>query len=112
LERGLDTDKGGKETAYLENNLERMTDGTFRQAGYLIGSGVSKLVVRPWSENVKGSEMFWSEVGGQGCWICAARFSVIAQTPSSLIARSVMPHEMTPSKWLLKSVHPNFSSRF
>jgi len=67
LERGLDTEKAGKEIAYLENNLERMNYGTFRKAGYFIGSGVveagCKTVV---GKRMKSSGMFWSEAGGQG----------------------------------------------
>lgn len=66
LERSLDKEKAGKEIAYLENNLERMTYGTFRKAGYFIGSGVieagCKTVV---GKRMKGSGMFWSEPGGQ-----------------------------------------------
>lgn len=67
LAQGLDTEKARKEIAYLENNLERMTYGTFRKAGYFIGSGVieagCKTVV---GKRMKGSGMFWSEPGGQG----------------------------------------------
>jgi hypothetical protein len=67
LERSLDNEKAGKEIAYLENNLERMTYGTFRKAGYFIGSGVieagCKTVV---GKRMKASGMFWSEAGGQG----------------------------------------------
>jgi hypothetical protein len=67
LERSLDTEKAQKEIGYLENNLERMTYGTFRQAGYFIGSGVveagCKTVV---GKRMKCSGMFWSEEGGQG----------------------------------------------
>ena len=67
LERSLDTEKAGKEIGYLENNLERMTYGTFRQAGYFIGSGVveagCKTVI---GKRMKSSGMFWSEEGGQG----------------------------------------------
>ena len=63
----LDTEKAQKEIAYLENNLERMTYGTFRKAGYFIGSGVveagCKTVV---GQRMKCSGMFWSEEGGQG----------------------------------------------
>jgi hypothetical protein len=68
LERSpLDMEKARKEIAYFENNLERMAYGTFRKAGYFIGSGVieagCKTVV---GKRMKGSGMFWSEVGGQG----------------------------------------------
>lgn len=67
LERGLDTVKATKEIAYLQTNLERMTYGTFRQAGYFIGSGVieagCKTVV---GKRMKASGMFWSQAGGQG----------------------------------------------
>jgi hypothetical protein len=67
LKRSLDIEKANKEIAYLENNLERMAYGTFRKAGYFIGSGVieagCKTVV---GKRMKGSGMFWSEVGGQG----------------------------------------------
>ena len=38
--RSLDKEKAEKEIAYLENNGQRMTYGTFRRAGYFIGSGV------------------------------------------------------------------------
>lgn len=65
--RSLDTEKAQKEIAYLENNLERMTYGTFRKEGYFIGSGVveagCKNVV---GKRMKNSGMFWSEEGGQG----------------------------------------------
>ena len=40
LERSLDTEKAQKQIGYLENNLERMAYGTFRKAGYFIGSGM------------------------------------------------------------------------
>lgn len=67
LERSLDTEKAQKEIGYLENNLERMTYGTFRKAGYFIGSGVveagCKTVI---GKRMKSSGMFWSEEGGQG----------------------------------------------
>jgi hypothetical protein len=67
LERCLDKEKAEKEIAYLENNLDRMTYGTFRKAGYFIGSGVveagCKTVV---GKRMKCSGMFWSEEGGQG----------------------------------------------
>ena len=67
LERSLDKEKAGKEIGYLQNNLERMTYETFRQAGYFIGSGVveagCKTVV---GKRMKCSGMFWSEEGGQG----------------------------------------------
>jgi hypothetical protein len=64
---GLDTEKAQKEIGYLKNNLERMTYGTFRKAGYFIGSGVveagCKTVI---GKRMKCSGMFWSEEGGQG----------------------------------------------
>lgn len=67
LERSLDREKAGKEIGYLENNLARMTYGTFRKAGYFIGSGVveagCKTVI---GQRMKCSGMFWSEEGGQG----------------------------------------------
>ena len=67
LAAALDTDKAQKEIGYLENNLERMRYGTFRQAGYFIGSGVveagCKTVI---GQRMKCSGMFWSEEGGQG----------------------------------------------
>ena len=67
LKRCLDTAKAEKEIGYLENNLDRMTYGTFRKAGYFIGSGVveagCKTVV---GKRMKCSGMFWSEEGGQG----------------------------------------------
>ena len=63
----LDTDKAQKEIGYLQNNLKRMTYGTFRQSGYFIGSGVveagCKTVI---GKRMKCSGMFWSEEGGQG----------------------------------------------
>lgn len=63
----LDTEKAQKEITYLENNLARMNYGTFRKAGYFIGSGVveagCKTVV---GKRMKCSGMFWSEEGGQG----------------------------------------------
>lgn len=63
----LDTEKAEKEIGYLENNLRRMTYGTFRRAGYFIGSGVveagCKTVI---GKRMKCSGMFWSESGGQG----------------------------------------------
>lgn len=63
----LDTDKAQKEISYLENNLERMTYGTLRTAGYFIGSGVieagCKTVI---GKRMKCSGMFWSAEGGQG----------------------------------------------
>ena len=62
----LDTEKARKEIGCLENNLARMTYGTFRKAGYFIGSGVieagCKTVV---GQRMKASGMFWSEEGGQ-----------------------------------------------
>lgn len=67
LASGLEPEKAQKEIGYLENNLARMTYGTFRQTGYFIGSGVveagCKTVV---GKRMKCSGMFWSEVGGQG----------------------------------------------
>lgn len=67
LAAALDTDKAQKEIGYLENNLERMRYGAFRQAGYFIGSGVveagCKTVI---GQRMKCSGMFWSEAGGQG----------------------------------------------
>jgi hypothetical protein len=67
LERSLDTETAQKEIGYLEHNLERMAYGTFRQAGYFIGSGVveagCKTVI---GKRMKCSGMFWSEEGGQG----------------------------------------------
>ncbi len=67
LASALDTDKAQKEIGYLQNNLERMNYGTYRKAGYFIGSGVveagCKTVI---GKRMKCSGMFWSEVGGQG----------------------------------------------
>ena len=67
LASALDTEKTQKEIAYLENNLERMRYGAFRQADYFIGSGVveagCKTVI---GQRMKCSGMFWSEEGGQG----------------------------------------------
>jgi hypothetical protein len=85
LERSLDTEKAGKEIGYLENNLERMTYGTFRKAGYFIGSGVveagCKTVV---GKRMKNSGMFWSEDGGQGildlrCTLLSDRLGTFCQ---------------------------------
>lgn len=67
VSKSLDKEKAEKEIGYLENNLERMTYGTFRKAGYFIGSGVveagCKTVI---GKRMKCSGMFWSEEGGQG----------------------------------------------
>lgn len=67
LTSSLDTEQATKEIGYLENNLQRMTYGTFRKTGYFIGSGVveagCKTVV---GKRMKCSGMFWSEEGGQG----------------------------------------------
>jgi hypothetical protein len=67
LASALDTENARKELGYLENNLSRMTYGTFRRAGYFIGSGVveagCKTIV---GKRMKCSGMFWSEDGGQG----------------------------------------------
>lgn len=67
LPKALDTRQAQSEMGYLENNLARMTYGTFRKAGYFIGSGVveagCKTVV---GKRMKCSGMFWSEEGGQG----------------------------------------------
>ena len=67
LASALDRNKAQKEIGYLENNLLRMTYGTFRKAGYFIGSGVveagCKTVI---GKRMKCSGMFWSEEGGQG----------------------------------------------
>jgi hypothetical protein len=67
LASALDTERAQSEIGYLENNLARMSYGTFRKAGYFIGSGVveagCKTVV---GKRMKCSGMFWSEEGGQG----------------------------------------------
>ncbi len=67
LDSALDTENARREIAYLENNLSRMAYGSFRSAGYFIGSGVveagCKTVV---GKRMKCSGMFWSEEGGQG----------------------------------------------
>ena len=67
LTQSLDTEAATKEIGYLENNLQRMSYGTFRKAGYFIGSGVveagCKTVI---GKRMKCSGMFWSEEGGQG----------------------------------------------
>jgi len=85
LERSLDTETAGKEIGYLENNLQRMTYGTFRKSGYFIGSGVveagCKTVV---GKRMKASGMFWSEEGGQGvldlrCALLSDRFDAFCQ---------------------------------
>lgn len=86
MERCLDPEKAGKEIAYLENNLERMAYGTFRKAGYFIGSGVveagCKTVV---GKRMKCSGMFWSEEGGQGvldlrCALLSGRLNDFCQS--------------------------------
>lgn len=86
LKRCLDTEKAGKEIGYLENNLERMTYGTFRKTGYFIGSGVveagCKTVV---GKRMKCSGMFWSEEGGQGvldlrCALLSGRLDAFCQS--------------------------------
>lgn len=85
LVSALDTDKAQKEISYLENNLERMAYGTFRKAGYFIGSGVveagCKTVI---GKRMKCSGMFWSEEGGQGmldlrCAFLSNRLDVFCQ---------------------------------
>ncbi len=67
LARALDTEQAQGKIGYLENNLARMNYGTFRKAGYFIGSGVveagCKTVV---GKRMKCSGMFWSEEDGQG----------------------------------------------
>jgi hypothetical protein len=67
LTAARDTVQAQKEIGYLANHLERMRYGTFRQAGYFIGSGVieagCKTVI---GQRMKCSGMFWSEEGGQG----------------------------------------------
>lgn len=89
LERALDNDKAVKEIGYLENNLERMRYGSFRKAGYFIGSGVveagCKTVV---GKRMKNSGMFWSEQGGQGildlrCTLLSARLDTFYQARST-----------------------------
>src|SRR5258707_15197126 len=85
----LDTEQAAREIAYLENNLERMNYGTFRKAGYFIGSGVveagCKTVV---GKRMKCSGMFWSEEGGQGvldlrCAFLSNRLDAFCQTRAS-----------------------------
>jgi len=85
LGRALDIEEATKEIAYLENNLERMSYGTFRKAGYFIGSGVieagCKTVV---GKRMKNSGMFWSEEGGQGvldlrCTLLSDRLDIFCQ---------------------------------
>lgn len=100
LERGLDTEKAKKEIGYLENNLERMTYGTFRKAGYFIGSGVveagCKTVV---GQRMKGSGMFWSEEGGQGvldlrCTLLSDRLDAFCQARAASHAARNDPVEL------------------
>ncbi len=86
LARALDTEQAQSQIGYLENNLERMSYGTFRKAGYFIGSGVveagCKTVV---GKRMKCSGMFWSEEGGQGildlrCAFLSNRLDAFCQT--------------------------------
>lgn len=86
LARALDTEHAEREIGYLENNLARMTYGSFRKAGYFIGSGVveagCKTVV---GKRMKCSGMFWSEEGGQGildlrCALLSNRLDAFCQT--------------------------------
>jgi hypothetical protein len=95
MEKGLDIEKSEREIGYLEKNLEKMTYGTFRKAGYFIGSGVieagCKTVV---GKRMKGSGMFWSQEGGQDildlrCALLSDRLdSFCKDRASSLAARN------------------------
>ncbi len=89
LASALDTQQALREMGYLENNLARMSYGTFRKAGYFIGSGVveagCKTVV---GKRMKCSGMFWSEEGGQGildlrCALLSNRLDAFCQTRAS-----------------------------
>lgn len=86
LAGALDTERAQSEIGYLKNNLARMSYGTFRKAGYFIGSGVveagCKTVV---GKRMKCSGMFWSEEGGQGildlrCAFLSNRLDAFCQT--------------------------------
>ncbi len=86
LAGALDTEQAQSEIGYLENNLARISYGTFRKAGYFIGSGVveagCKTVV---GKRMKCSGMFWSEEGGQGildlrCALLSNRLDPFCQT--------------------------------
>src|SRR5208337_5044950 len=65
--RGKATRDGvNKALGYFERNIQRMQYGTFRKAGYFIGSGVveagCKTVI---GARCKQSGMFWSESGAE-----------------------------------------------
>lgn len=86
LARALDTEQAESQIGYLEHNLARMSYGSFRKAGYFIGSGVveagCKTVV---GKRMKCSGMFWSEEGGQGildlrCAYLSNRLDAFCQT--------------------------------
>jgi hypothetical protein len=89
LAKALDTKEAQSQIGYLENNLARMTYGTFRKAGHFIGSGVieagCKTVV---GKRMKCSGMFWSEEGGQGvldlrCAFLSNRLGTFCHTRAS-----------------------------
>jgi hypothetical protein len=99
LDLALDTETARKEIGYLQNNLERMTYGAFRQAGYFIGSGVieagCKTVV---GQRMKCSGMFWSEEGGQGildlrCAFLSNRLDAFCQARA---AKHAPPNDALP----------------
>src|SRR5208337_3601990 len=65
--RGKATRDGvNKALGYFERNIQRMQYGTFRKAGYFIGSGVveagCKTVI---GARCKQSGMFWSQAGAE-----------------------------------------------
>jgi hypothetical protein len=97
MSRSLDSEKAEKEIGYFENNLERMTYGTFRKAGYFIGSRVveagCKTVV---GKRMKCSGMFCSEAGGQG--ILDLRCALLSQRLDGFCQSRTAPETM-PSTW-------------
>ncbi|HVV00818.1 MAG TPA: ISKra4 family transposase, partial [Verrucomicrobiae bacterium] len=97
LDSVLDTEAARKEIGYLENNLERMTYGAFRKAGYFIGSGVveagCKTVI---GKRMKCSGMFWSEEGGQGvldlrCALLSNRLDAFCQARATAQLAQICP---------------------
>ena len=93
----LDTAAAQKEIGYPETSPARTTCGTFRQAGYFIGSGVVEAGCKTLiGKRMKNSGMFWSEAGGQGMLdlrcaflshrldaFCQARATAHAPTPQA-----------------------------
>jgi hypothetical protein len=82
LAQCLDLETARKAIGYIQNNLERMRYGTFRKAGYFIGSGVV--------------EAGCKTVVGKAFWTCVAPPSVAAWTPSSKPAPTNTAPAMTP----------------